>query len=186
MNTKIFAILMVFLLASCGGGSEGSSENPSSSFSSKVSSSISSIFSSVSSAVSSSSSSSGETINGHVVPPEPDEKLNNSTIEGIDSDSNGIRDDIDREIARKFGSTSSEFKLAQKHYSLLQDIMVNRTEELMKEYNSNSNCLNGDLLMSFSEVTKESFLNTPERTIEYAKTFSDYLWEIGECENELQ
>jgi len=39
-----------------------------------------------------------ETINGHVLPPEPDPKINNSTLLGIDSNNNGVRDDVERWI----------------------------------------------------------------------------------------
>jgi hypothetical protein len=40
------------------------------------------------------------------LPPEPDPTLNNATLEGIDSDNDGVRDDVQRELARRFGSTS--------------------------------------------------------------------------------
>ncbi|GIT98510.1 hypothetical protein [Sulfurovum sp. TSL1] len=39
-----------------------------------------------------------ETINGHTLPPEPDPKINNSTLLGIDSNNNGVRDDVERWI----------------------------------------------------------------------------------------
>ena len=39
-----------------------------------------------------------ETINGHTLPPEPDPTINNSTLLGIDSNNNGVRDDIERKI----------------------------------------------------------------------------------------
>jgi len=39
-----------------------------------------------------------ETINGYLLPPEPDETLNNSTLLGIDSNDNGVRDDVERLI----------------------------------------------------------------------------------------
>ena len=39
-----------------------------------------------------------ETINGHTLPPEPDPKINNSTLLGIDSNNNGVRDDVERLI----------------------------------------------------------------------------------------
>ena len=37
-------------------------------------------------------------INGYRLPPEPDETLNNSTLLGIDSNNNGVRDDVERWI----------------------------------------------------------------------------------------
>jgi len=35
-------------------------------------------------------------ISGHRLPPEPDPKINNSTLLGIDSNNNGVRDDVER------------------------------------------------------------------------------------------
>ena len=37
-------------------------------------------------------------INSYKLPPEPDETLNNSTLLGIDSNNNGVRDDVERWI----------------------------------------------------------------------------------------
>ena len=37
-------------------------------------------------------------INGYKLPPQPDETLNNSTLLGIDSNPNGVRDDVERWI----------------------------------------------------------------------------------------
>ncbi len=39
-----------------------------------------------------------EVINGHKLPPKPDETLNNSTLLGIDVNDNGVRDDVERWI----------------------------------------------------------------------------------------
>ncbi|MGK0255574.1 MAG: hypothetical protein ACI81I_000174 [Arcobacteraceae bacterium] len=43
-----------------------------------------------------------EVINGYVLPPEPDETLNNSTLLGIDSNDNGVRDDVERKIIETY------------------------------------------------------------------------------------
>ena len=37
-------------------------------------------------------------VNGHVLPPEPDKALNDSTLLGIDVNDNGVRDDVERWI----------------------------------------------------------------------------------------
>ena len=37
----------------------------------------------------------GEVINGHTLPPEPDPSINNATLLGIDSNNNGVRDDVE-------------------------------------------------------------------------------------------
>ena len=39
-----------------------------------------------------------EIVNGYILPPEPDETINNSTLLGIDSNDNGVRDDVERWI----------------------------------------------------------------------------------------
>ena len=43
-----------------------------------------------------------EVINGYELPLEPDETLNNSTILGIDSNDNGIRDDVERKAIKTY------------------------------------------------------------------------------------
>ncbi len=45
---------------------------------------------------------SSEVINGHTLPPEPDPKINNSTLLGIDSNNNGVRDDVERWIYKTY------------------------------------------------------------------------------------
>ncbi|MDF1884563.1 hypothetical protein JHD49_11490, partial [Sulfurimonas sp. SAG-AH-194-C21] len=46
--------------------------------------------------------SSYQIINGHRLPPMPDETLNNATLLGIDSNNNGVRDDVERWIYEKY------------------------------------------------------------------------------------
>jgi hypothetical protein len=41
-------------------------------------------------------------INGHRLPPKPDEALNNSTLLGIDINNNGVRDDVERYLLDKY------------------------------------------------------------------------------------
>ena len=43
-----------------------------------------------------------EVINGYMLPIEPDEKINNSTLLGIDSNDNGVRDDVERYILKTY------------------------------------------------------------------------------------
>jgi len=41
-------------------------------------------------------------VNGHVLPPEPDKALNDSTLLGIDTNDNGVRDDVERWIYQNY------------------------------------------------------------------------------------
>ncbi|MCH9812378.1 MAG: hypothetical protein K0U47_00345 [Epsilonproteobacteria bacterium] len=43
-----------------------------------------------------------EVINWHTLPPEPDPTINNATLLGIDSNDNGVRDDVERWIYNKY------------------------------------------------------------------------------------
>ena len=45
-------------------------------------------------------------INGISVPPEPSSSMNNATLAGVDTNNNGVRDDVERLIAQKFGGTA--------------------------------------------------------------------------------
>ena len=41
-------------------------------------------------------------VNGHTLPPEPDPKVNNATLLGVDVNNNGVRDDVERWIYNKY------------------------------------------------------------------------------------
>ncbi len=43
-----------------------------------------------------------EVIHGHTLPPEPDPTINNATLGGVDSNANGVRDDVERAIYKKY------------------------------------------------------------------------------------
>jgi len=43
-----------------------------------------------------------EVIHGHTLPPQPDSDLNNATLGGVDSNENGVRDDVERAIYKKY------------------------------------------------------------------------------------
>lgn len=58
------------------------------------------------------------------LPPEPDPKINNSTLLGIDSNNNGVRDDVERAIYEKFPKEIRRQQLIQRaktHQSMLAD-----------------------------------------------------------------
>ena len=42
-------------------------------------------------------------VNGHILPPEPDPKVNNATLLGVDVNKNGVRDDVERYILQTYG-----------------------------------------------------------------------------------
>jgi hypothetical protein len=64
-----------------------------------------------------------QTINGISVPPEPDPVANNATLAGVDSNGNGVRDDVERKIAAKL-NTQSDFELGNK-YAIARSKIIN-------------------------------------------------------------
>ena len=43
-----------------------------------------------------------QVINGYILPPEPDQEVNNGTLLGVDSNGNGVRDDVEIYITQRF------------------------------------------------------------------------------------
>jgi len=56
-------------------------------------------------------------VDGHRVPPKPDPKKNNSTLLGVDVNKNGVRDDVERWIYKKYS----------KYYPCRQELDYNNT-----------------------------------------------------------
>jgi len=88
----------------------------SSSSTTSSSSSVIVVHSSSSSVTSSSNSSSSApiVINGYTLPPQPDETLNNSTVLGIDSNNNGVRDDVEIYVLNKY----------KEHHKIISEIAL--------------------------------------------------------------
>jgi len=64
------------------------------------------------------------TVNGHTLPPEPDKALNDSTLLGIDSNDNGVRDDVERWIYTKYKEYTECHKQAEGKYTLPDGTVV--------------------------------------------------------------
>lgn len=77
-------------------------------------------------------STTSDVINGIAVPSEPDPLVNNATIAGVDSNNNGIRDDVERVLARDFGGTS-DYPFALTYAKEYQSMIVGPTPILRSE-----------------------------------------------------
>lgn len=106
-----------------------------------------------------------DTINGVTVPPQPEEKLNDSTKAGIDTDKNGIRDDIDRYIADEFGEDANQLKHARLYAQAEQKMIVTGTPESIDAYDIIYDC--SPLKIGKTTDLTEELLNTSERKQAY-------------------
>lgn len=78
-----------------------------------------------------------ESINGITVPPEPPVDLNNATLAGFDTNGNGVRDDVERALAAKFGG-SADYASSLAYARTIQEMLsvptpANRGDALLLE-----------------------------------------------------
>jgi len=82
-----------------------------------------------------------EIIHGYTLPPEPDPAINNSTILGIDVNNNGIRDDVERYIIKRFAQEAefpkTKIAIALQYAWASQKILENPTMD-SKQYIDNA------------------------------------------------
>ena len=118
-------------------------------------------------------------INGHRLPPEPDSVKNNSTLLGIDSNNNGVRDDVERVIYL-------HYKTAIEHATIMQDMKgiqavfadANRVVNavaLEKQLGKSSDCVlfflyRKHIEIKYPKYAKNIQINTKERL----KAWLDY------------
>ena len=127
-----------------------------------------------------------EIVNGYILPPEPDETLNNSTLLGIDSNDNGVRDDVERWIFLEMeiynGYEKIEQVIAMQEAKANQMSLIdptNKDDKVQKAMTAAFDCwvwydYSKDLpgigsLDKFSRALKDKSFNTKDRLKTYWK-----------------
>ena len=128
-------------------------------------------------------------INSYKLPPEPDETLNNSTLLGIDSNNNGVRDDVERWIYETYKDKHPihidiAMQTGRAYKKVLESLLENveQAEEVHKisiapiackgYYKINAKYFNKPLLVTESmsiSYFQKLYFNTPHRKIVYNK-----------------
>jgi hypothetical protein len=96
-----------------------------------------------------------EIINGIVVAAEPTQIINDASIAGVDSNGNGVRDDVERLIASKSSSVAEYdllFALAKSTQTVIMS--VNQTEEDLIKFTKLVDCTSDGKNISNSQVMK--------------------------------
>jgi hypothetical protein len=117
-------------------------------------------------------------INGYRLPPEPDETLNNSTILGIDSNNNGVRDDVERKIFATYDKAIEQAYMMQgaKSYQKILDNPTGMAEsgeaqqDTWKEFSCSGylrRIRKIDIPVSEVEFMENIYVNTKERIRAY-------------------
>ena len=83
-----------------------------------------------------------EVIHGHTLPPEPDPDLNNATLGGVDSNNNGVRDDVERAIYKKYDKKLHALFLMDgaKEFQKILVQPVENAKEIEKDISRNIDC----------------------------------------------
>ena len=129
-------------------------------------------------------------VNGHRLPPEPDPAVNNATLLGIDSNHNGVRDDVERWIyktydypiergvmlqnAQRFQAQISDINKAHE-YSKLSDKSLSCEYYLEEQYKWFQDKYEYDYV---SKKVKKIQFNTIKRYIEYEKYNGQFNGEV--------
>lgn len=151
-NSLAFLIVSC-LLASCGGGGGADTSQPQAQ----------------------------ETINGIVVPPAPDATANSATVAGIDSNTNGIRDDVERRLASEFGTDSVALPVAREHAARLQAAIANPTTGNRQSYIEHSRCISDTALLRRLAAQTTATVNTIERRRAYRSVMSGVFVSLEGC-----
>lgn len=72
-------------------------------------------------------------VQGILVPPAPDKAVNDATLAGIDTNVNGVRDDVERFIAQEFGANKEMYNFLMKSAKLLQAAIIEKQPPKMSE-----------------------------------------------------
>ncbi|MDD2399217.1 MAG: Ig-like domain-containing protein [Sulfurovum sp.] len=144
-------------------------------------------------------------VNGHRLPPEPDKALNDSTLLGIDSNNNGVRDDVERKIYEKYPKKLHR-ALLMDGAGVYQQIMIRPTEEARETQKSISRIIHCKVYLrridieiksydfNFMDFLEDYTFNTKERARKYldynlALSGGNYAskpsdWNRNECSEE--
>jgi len=121
-------------------------------------------------------------INGYVLPPEPDPAVNNATLLGVDSNDNGVRDDVERYIIKTYKDEKIAIEIGFQLAKAFDMVIENpaNAEETMKVLDAAQDC--ETYFDTYAKLLKEDFylgtsisskafrsmiLNTKERIREY-------------------
>ena len=98
-------------------------------------------------------------------------RINAATVAGVDSDSNGVRDDIDRKLATDFGSNTAAYTTALNHAKTLQAALVAPGATQVAAHIAAVACADQAMLDGLKAMTLAT-LDTDARKSAYAEAFA--------------
>lgn len=122
-----------------------------------------------------------DVINGITVPPMPEASANQATLAGLDSNTNGIRDDIERQIATDFGAIPERFAVVSEHAQLLQIVIVSPAAAATTAYINQTRCISNREVLGQLDTLSRRILDTPMRKKSYGSAMAGALINIEGC-----
>jgi len=122
---------------------------------------------------------SGEVVNGYVLPPEPNRQVNNSTLLGVDVNDNGVRDDVEIYIVKKYKDhhkivTEIGFQQARAFQKILDNPLdkelhkgVQDSQECNSYFEEGSEAFDDPILIDHLINFKNMQINTKSRVRAY-------------------
>ena len=112
-----------------------------------------------------------EYINGIAVPPEPDAVEDATTVAGVDSDGDGVRDAVERRIAEEFGEDLEVWERALNYAIALQNAIMDPTSENIELYDNIVLSEDDELIDMFESIDNIS-IDTKIRVKAYREAFA--------------
>lgn len=119
-----------------------------------------------------------EKINGILVPSDSG-TTGDETLAGIDSNDNGIRDDVERFIAQEFGDDKAAYDVAVEQAVTINKLLQSdRSESDIEGFNTLIDCSENKDLESMKKI-ETRHLNTKARHDEFSELFSGKITSVG-------
>ena len=139
-------------------------------------------------------------ISGHRLPPEPNPTINNATLLGVDTNDNGVRDDVERKIYAVYKRPVEQAYMMQyavRYPQTLEDpVAAAKSKELEKEHWNLYSCKGYliehlDTYMPENSVSfmENAYFNTKERMrayVEFNEAFSGGVYNIPFHDEDMQ
>ena len=122
-----------------------------------------------------------EKINGISVPPVPDSTTNSATVAGVDSNGNGIRDDVDRVLATEFGQSAAAYQEAVSYARTQQAALTLQTPTAIENHIALLRCVSDPSKLADLKKITLATIDGPRRGRAYARTFAGVVISSGGC-----
>jgi len=126
-------------------------------------------------------------VNGHRLPPEPDPKINNATLLGVDVNHNGVRDDVERYILKTYGKEKITieigFQVARAYNTVIKnpekamevDKVITAAQDCASYFETFANFFGDPILLKNTDiVTSKKFKSIQLNTAPRIRAYLEY------------